>query len=333
MACLLLFCAAGGGEAEKGWRVKRDCKPLACGLGRKFSGESIAYQDAYHSRLRRDDRADVQCATTRTISGSTCRSCGGSLLLVAVLTAIPVVMWTITAFVRSHIGPPRAPDLRPMAIAPTSPPATATAAAAASDQSPTQSADTAQGVPSSASAYAPTNDAAAAPVTNAGGASPADTTPTGATPTLKTASVAPSAATPDDTPAAAAPPPEASGSADGGGANPADSAAPDQSSDNGGTQVAARPQDSVWPAPPAAAAAGDDLPPGQPISGPVPLPRKRPTSFAMAGNIPLPAPRPEAAGGGAPEPQPTPIDWLKKVFHSSAPPAPSPDGGDDTAHE
>ena len=31
-----LFCAAGGGEAEKGWRVKRDCKPLACGLGRKF---------------------------------------------------------------------------------------------------------------------------------------------------------------------------------------------------------------------------------------------------------------------------------------------------------
>jgi len=246
------------------------------------------------------------------------------IILVAVLTAIPVVMWTITAFVRSHIAPPRAPDLRPMAIVPASPPAATTAAAAAPDQSTAQSAGAAQAVPSNASAYAPTNDAAAAP---------ADATPTGATPTFKTAAVAPSAGTPDDaTPPAR--PPESSGPADNGTARPADSAAPDQSSDNGGAQVAARPQDPVWPTAPTAAAAGDDLPPGEPISGPVPLPRKRPTSFTMAGNIPLPAPRPEAAGAGAPESQPTPIDWLKKVFHSSAGPAPSSDGsGDDTAHE
>lgn len=241
------------------------------------------------------------------------------IILVAVLTAIPVVMWTITAFVRSHIGPPRAPDLRPMAIAPTTPPAPATAAAAA-DQSPTQSADTAQAPPSSASAYASTNDAAVAP---------ADTTPTGATPSFKTALVAPSTATPGDA-TAPAPPPDASGSADNGAASPADAATPDQSPDNGGTQVAARPQDSA--SSPTAAAA-DDLPPGEAISGSVPLPRKRPTAFTMAGNIPLPAPRPEAAGAGDPAPQPTPIDWLKKVFHSSPTPAQPADGAGETANE
>jgi len=254
------------------------------------------------------------------------------IILVAVLTAIPVVMWTITAFVRSHIGPPRAPDLRPMAIAPTTPPATATAATGVADQPAAQSADAAPAPSSRASAYAGTDDAAASPPAGAGGAAPADASPTGATPSFKTASVAPSTAPRDDA-TAGAPPPDASGSADSGAASPPDGAASDPSSDNGGTQVAARPQDSVWPSPPTAAAAADGMPAGEPISGPVPLPRKRPTSFAVAGNIPLPAPRPEAAGPGAPEAQPTPIDWLKKVFHSSAAPAPSSDGGDDTAHE
>ena len=109
-----------------------------------------------------------------------------------------------------------------------------------------------------------------------------------------------------------------------------DSAAPNQSPDND-TQVAARPQESVWPAPPAAAA--DALPAGEPISGPVPLPRKRPTSFAVAGNVPLPAPRPDIAGGGATDASPTAIDWLKKVFHSSGSPAQPSDSASDTAHE
>ncbi len=144
------------------------------------------------------------------------------IILVAVLTAIPVVMWTATAFVRSHISAPRPPALQPMAIAPSSAPADTTVVAA-SDQPPTQSANTAQATQPKVSAYA------AVPA-------PADATPTGATPTFKTASVgAPSNAAQDD-----ATPPVA-GSADAA-APPADGAAPNPAPDNG-TQIAARPQD------------------------------------------------------------------------------------------
>ncbi len=237
------------------------------------------------------------------------------IILVAVLTAIPVVMWTATAFVRSHVSAPRPPALQPMAIAPSSAPADTTIVAA-SDQPPTQSANTAQATQPKVSAYADVKDGGAVP-----GA--ADATPTGATPTFKTASVgAPSNAAQDDTTPAVA------GSADAA-APPADGAAPNPAPDNG-TQIAARPQDSAWPAPPAPAA--DGLTPGDPISGPVPLPRKRPTSFAMAGNVPLPEPRPEVSGGGTTESTPTAVDWLKKVFHSSAPSQP-PDSPGDTARE
>ena len=231
------------------------------------------------------------------------------IILVAVLTAIPVVMWTATAFVRSHVSAPRPPALQPMAIAPSSAPADTTVVAA-SDQPATQSANTAQATQPKVSAYADVKGGGAVPA-------PADATPTGATPTFKTASVgAPSNAAQDDAT------PAVPGSADAP-APPADGAAPDN-----GTQIAARPQDSAWPAAPAA----DGLPPGDPISGPVPLPRKRPTSFAVAGNVPMPEPRPELAGGGTTESAPTAVDWLKKVFHSSAPSQP-PDSPGDTAHE
>lgn len=240
------------------------------------------------------------------------------IILVAVLTAIPVGMWTITAFVRNHVAPPRAPALQPMAIAPLSPPANTTVATA-SDQPPTQSVNATEAAPLNAPGNAGANDARGAAGTASAYA------PAGPTPGFKTASVGgpSSAAAKDDaTPAAAA-------SADVA-ASPADSAAPNQSPDSD-TQIAARPQESIWPAPPAAAA--DAALPGEPISGPVPLPRKRPTSFAVAGNVPLPAPRPDTAAGGAPDASPTAIDWLKKVFHSSAPPAQSSDTASDTAHE
>ena len=75
------------------------------------------------------------------------------IILVAVLTAIPVVMWTATAFVRSHVSAPRPPALQPMAIAPSSAPADTTVVAA-SDQPPTQSANTAQAAQPKVSAYA-----------------------------------------------------------------------------------------------------------------------------------------------------------------------------------
>ena len=162
------------------------------------------------------------------------------IILVAVLTAIPVVMWTITTFVRNHIGPPRAPTLQPMALAPANPPTNTMAAA---DQSPAPSADTPQAAAPNASANAGTNVAAASAADTGGAAAPADATPTGATPSFKITSVAPSNAAPADaTPAAA--PSAASSFADDATASPAERAAPSQSPDDG-AQVAARPQDSV----------------------------------------------------------------------------------------
>jgi hypothetical protein len=43
------------------------------------------------------------------------------IVLVAVIIAVPVVLWTITAFVRAYIGPPQLPTFRPMAAVPAPP--------------------------------------------------------------------------------------------------------------------------------------------------------------------------------------------------------------------
>src|SRR5665213_1795416 len=42
------------------------------------------------------------------------------IILVAVIVAVPVVLWTITAFVRSYVAPPRLPTFQPMALLPQS---------------------------------------------------------------------------------------------------------------------------------------------------------------------------------------------------------------------
>src|ERR1700686_523580 len=39
------------------------------------------------------------------------------IILVAVITAVPVVMWTITAFMRTYIAQPTIPEPRPLAAA------------------------------------------------------------------------------------------------------------------------------------------------------------------------------------------------------------------------
>jgi len=54
------------------------------------------------------------------------------IILVAVIVAVPVMLWTITAFVRSYVGPPRAPTFQRMAI--TTPPSDAATASDAGAQ-------------------------------------------------------------------------------------------------------------------------------------------------------------------------------------------------------
>ena len=225
------------------------------------------------------------------------------IILVAVITAIPVVMWTITAVVRTYVGPPKLPTFRPMAAAP---------AAAGPDEA--------------AASPAPDENGKGARQPMLEANSTAGDTVTGST--------ADNAANANANAAAA---PAAPNSFQTANLAPAANGAPSQGS--GVTQFAPEDRQAAtnWPTPPAtnwpspavaqppiAAPAAN----AQPIQGPVPLPRKRPHTFAIADahGVPLPRPRPGAAGPAMPEQQqPTPIDWLRNIFNqpSAATPAPA----------
>src|SRR5258708_4139120 len=189
------------------------------------------------------------------------------IILVAVITAVPVALWTITAFMRTYIAQPTVPAPRPLA-------------AAAAPASP--AADTATVNP-------PAPAAAPSPPAPADVDSKSDrlrdSAGNAAAPKIQ---VATTAAIP-----------------------PASSAAPAASPAAAAMTAQAAPAPSVFPNPPfvtqatpaasdsANHAAADDLPRPDPITGPVPLPRHRPSVLALADTgIPLPRARP----GNAPEP-------------------------------
>jgi hypothetical protein len=244
------------------------------------------------------------------------------IILVAVLIAIPVAMWTITAVVRTYVGPPKLPTFRPMAQAPAPAPVGPNEAAAApvgdeAGKGARQPVVEANATTSDAGGGVTADNAM--PGGNANAAAPGnpDTVPAGASGTLQTASL-PAA----NAPANAAP-------------NPASGVAQFAAEDQ--QQPASKwpaPPAENWPSPPAvqqpvAAAAPD----AQPLGTNVPLPRKRPQTFAIAQahGIPLPRPRPDAAGPAAAgeEQQSTPVNWLRNLFgqQSQQPAAaPEPDG-------
>jgi hypothetical protein len=220
------------------------------------------------------------------------------IILVAVIIAIPVVMWTITAMVRTYVGPPKLPTFRPIAAAPASVGPNEAAAAPAADEG---------------------GKGARQPVVEANG----NDGVTGSA--AENGAVANSNAPP----AAAAP-----GSFQTANVQPANAAAGPGS---GATQFAAEerqaatnwptPPGTNWPRPLAAQPVAGPAADAQPIQGPVPLPRKRPHTFAIAQGqgIPLPRPRPDASGPAATEQQQqTPIEWLRGVFNRpAAAPAPA----------
>jgi hypothetical protein len=240
------------------------------------------------------------------------------IILAAVIIAVPVMMWTITTFVRSYVARPKAPALehvastnmpaRIPAISPAQPspapsPADQSAAqrvegASASDP-PSRAAETRNGVPNLASPP----DASAPP---AAGSSPSGAS-LQAMPAPSSAITATAITTGDistgSSTAASAPSaprlPLAPRSND----NVASTGAPN-SSDRGlawpNPNTTSPPDFAAprLPPPPAPArtAAAEVLPAGEPIRGPIPLPRQRPGIFAMAaaasGPVPLPRVRP-----------------------------------------
>jgi hypothetical protein len=244
------------------------------------------------------------------------------IILVAVITAIPVAMWTITAVVRTYVGPPKLPTFRPMTAAPaTAGPNEAAAAPLGGEAGKGERQPGGEANATASDAGGGITMGNATPGSNANAAAPGDpnTAPAATSGTLKTASL----------PATNGP----------------TNAAPDP--DNGGVAQFApedqQPPAANWPSPPAAdspsplaaqqplAAPASDA---KPLSGNVPLPRKRPATFAIAQahGIPLPRPRPDGAGPAVAgeEHQATPADFLRNLFgrqgQSPAAAAPEPDG-------
>ena len=218
------------------------------------------------------------------------------IILVAVITAIPVVMWTITAMVRTYVGPPKLPTFRPLAAAPAGP--DQAAAAPVADEN---------------------GKGARQPLAEANGTTSDGVTGSSAAPNGNTAPAAADSFQTANLQPANAPANMASGTGSG-----ASQFAPEER--QAGTNWPSPPATN-WPNPAAAQPAAN----AQPIEGPVPLPRKRPQSFTIAQNqgIPLPRPRPDAAGPAAEPPQATPATWLRNIFGSQQPAAAPPPAEDE----
>jgi hypothetical protein len=251
------------------------------------------------------------------------------IILIAVIIAVPVLMWTVTTFVRSYVARPKVPVLQHVAASespargqvassapsiPTQPPDQAAAAPPRGDaglamnDTRTAGPDIKKGPPIAL----PSGDVTAAmpAVQSANTSPPIQTRPVqGPEPALAVSpagaaagNTAPAAAaersTPTPRPAeniAPAPP-----SSDRGFAWPN----PNSKSPPGFGPAAATPAASAPPPLPRMATA-EVLPPGEPLRGAIPLPRQRPTVYAVAavassgmassGPVPLPRVRPSGA--------------------------------------
>jgi len=256
------------------------------------------------------------------------------IILVAVITAIPVVLWTITAFVRAYVGPPKMPTFHQLASkASINEPASTGSNQEATDRMMAAAAQQAKlADPSTAT---DTHSDAAAPKgpllaehTSEAPVNAPPPNPPASSPTMPTATIAPAVA-----PAAVAIPAPASAPAPVAAAKPADpwppmpgsaktaelpmppaAATPAPADTNAPNRQVANAQPDVASQP-----AADDMPAAAPLAGPIPLPKRRPrgvaeaqaaltppasepatrteapTRMALAGPIPMPRPRPDDA--------------------------------------
>jgi hypothetical protein len=197
----------------------------------------------------------------------------GSLLrriaiLAVIIAAVPVMLWSITAFMRTYVAQPVIPSARPLALVAN--PNTASAPSA-DNNVPAQTAASVV----EARATATDADGKSDPLSDS--AAPARA-PTGTTASIGSVLAAPmstASPAPQSTDRTAANSP----------GNSANSPWPDPSQTVGGQQLQTSASDS-----------SDTLPTSAPLTGPIPLPPHRPKVFAMAdGPIPLPRRRPTDA--------------------------------------
>jgi len=214
------------------------------------------------------------------------------IILVAVLTAVPVILWTITSFVHSYVGPPRAPNYRtasaPLPIVP-APDVTSTGSAQQDAAQPTPRSDP---LPAMGEARAATMD------------TPAVAVPPNAAPMSDHVAGAPNAVAAPNM--AAMPAPMPSGTAVP--AMPAGAVAPAMPA----VAIAVAPAAPAEEQPAATEQTADEMPAAEPIKGPIPLPRHRPHHLAMAEPAAAAAPPPSAA---------TSEDGAQAGAHAAAAPA------------
>jgi hypothetical protein len=261
------------------------------------------------------------------------------VILAAVVIAVPIVMWTITTFVRSYVARPKVPALEHVASMNTRAPAIAAAAPSALPPPAYQSA-----IPQADAAPTGDGPAPAAELRKASlpDASPSPAAASGSTgaplpsATMQTPSSAITATTTGDVSAgnsttAAIPPaprvPQLPRSAD----NAASAGAP-SSSDRGiawpNPNATSAPDFGASrlppPPPPPRIAAAEVLPAAEPIRGPIPLPRHRPGILAMVASSPAassPAASSPAASGAVPLPRIRPSDAPAEAANSVIEPA------------
>ncbi len=312
------------------------------------------------------------------------------IIVVAVLTAVPVALWTVTGLIRTYVGPPKVPSFRQLATSVNGQQENTTASGAAGDWSLWQSVTTfarvhvgalpipsirqltatitgnANAGPEASDRSSPSAEraqpSAASPMTVEARATATDARDPSASPKdqlasdpkmpanaakLTDASPAPMSANSADVPVIL---PAGNRSADFSTASVSTSSTqpdpaapnvwPSPSRQNSASRAAA-----PWPAAPqtdamqeaarqnatdqAAAAVeppADAVPAGQPLTGPIPLPRHRPSDLAMmqitAANVPMPRPRPDIEATTSPTetttstPTKGPLNFLNGLFHS-----------------
>jgi hypothetical protein len=252
------------------------------------------------------------------------------IILVAVITAIPVVLWTITAFVRTYISAPKIPTFHQLAAsASTNAPSSASAKDNSINLPRPASEEAKKSAPVSVAVEARTtatdaHDAGAAlkgPLLGDHVPEDAAATGTAASPPAmsgqKTADLSP-AALPAAMPAEPPAPPTATTAA---------------TPDSPPTSLAA----SVEPSAAASAPPTDTGPvmaAATPLTAPIPLPRHRPhivaaaetapatpmaqtTRMASNGPVPMPRPRPDAAGPSATAADSAsggPLEFIQNLF-------------------
>jgi len=227
------------------------------------------------------------------------------IILVAVLTAVPVILWTITVFVRGYFGPPKIATARPLATVSIEAPATPAASQDGSAR-PTAAPQEAKVVD------APPFGEARASATDARTLAPAAKGGTIWEQRQAGSDAGPPSTAPSAAMAAPAGGDQRAGQAPAAKMMAAAPAMPEASAPTTGALAAQDPPDTDQQQQTADAA----LPAAEPIAGPVPLPRHRPRALAMlqSGGVPMPRPRPEAAGSTASEGSATPLGWLQKLF-------------------